>query len=246
MNQLTNRGPLGSPPLPTGSSPPSKCKLTAALAGALSLFLLTPGASALTIESAAWNGRQLIVDGTGDKGDTVEVTAQNGQPIGSSRVGGNLSWTVRANSPEPVPCTVTASAGGETDVSGVANAPGCGGNTAPTAVDDAYDTPQDTVLSVDPPGVLGNDTDAEGDDLTAVLNSDPSSGSVSLNANGSFDYTPNSGFTGSDSFAYLAEDGRGGSADDGYRRARTLHYALHRPRGVRAVPRDQGNCINRC
>ena len=213
MNQLTNRGPLGSPPLPTGSSPPSKCKLTAALAGALSLFLLTPGASALTIESAAWNGRQLIVDGTGDKGDTVEVTAQNGQPIGSSRVGGNLSWTVRANSPEPVPCTVTASAGGETDVSGVANAPGCGGNTAPTAVDDAYDTPQDTVLSVEAPGVLGNDTDAEGDDLTAVLNSDPSSGSVSLNANGSFDYTPNGGFTGSDSFTYLADDGRGGSAE---------------------------------
>jgi len=107
----------------------------------------------------------------------------------------------------------------------VANAPGCGGNTAPTAVDDAYDTPQDTVLSVEAPGVLGNDTDADGDDLTAVLSNGPSFGSVSLNADGSFAYRPNSGFTGS---------------DDGYRRARTLHYALHRPRGVRAVPRDPG------
>ena len=136
MNKLTSRGPLGIPPLPTGSSAPSERKRTATLAaaGALSLFLLTPGAYALMIQSADWNGRQLIVDGTGDKGDTVRVTAENGQQIGSSRVGGNLSWTVRANSPEPVPCAVNASAGGDTfGPVVVANAPGCGNNAAPTA-----------------------------------------------------------------------------------------------------------------
>ena len=46
-------------------------------------------------------------------------------------------------------------------------------------------------LSVDAPGVLANDTDTEGDALAAsVVDSGPSSGSLTLNADGSFTYTP--------------------------------------------------------
>ena len=56
-------------------------------------------------------------------------------------------------------------------------------------------------------GILGNDTDADGDTLTAVLASAPSSGTLTLNSDGSFSYTPNSGFTGIDRFAYKADDG---------------------------------------
>jgi VCBS repeat-containing protein len=74
------------------------------------------------------------------------------------------------------------------------------GNSAPVAVDDSYATNEDTQLSVTLPGVLGNDTDADGDGLTAVLNTDVSNGSLTLNADGSFDYTPDSDFNGSDSF----------------------------------------------
>ena len=56
-------------------------------------------------------------------------------------------------------------------------------------------------------GVLGNDTDADGDMITAVWVSDPGDGSVALNADGSFSYTPDADFYGVDSFVYKANDG---------------------------------------
>jgi len=80
-------------------------------------------------------------------------------------------------------------------------------NDPPTAVDDNYITDEDTALNVAAPGVLTNDSDPENDPLTAVLVSDVSNGSLSLNADGSFDYTPNANFNGSDSFTYTANDG---------------------------------------
>jgi len=83
-----------------------------------------------------------------------------------------------------------------------------GGNTPPVANDDGYETTVDTALSVSAPGVLGNDSDADNDPLTAVLETTTSSGSLILNDNGSFDYTPNAGFTGEDTFTYLADDGQ--------------------------------------
>jgi ELWxxDGT repeat protein/VCBS repeat-containing protein len=81
-------------------------------------------------------------------------------------------------------------------------------NDAPVAANDSYATTQDTPLIVAAPGVLGNDTDAEGGVLTAVLATDPANGTVSLGADGSFTYTPNPGFAGNDSFTYRASDGQ--------------------------------------
>ena len=79
-------------------------------------------------------------------------------------------------------------------------------NQAPTAANDTYVTPENTTLRVDAPGILGNDTDAN--TLNATLVSGPTNGTLlSLNANGSFSYTPDSGFTGTDSFTYNATDG---------------------------------------
>jgi VCBS repeat-containing protein len=80
-------------------------------------------------------------------------------------------------------------------------------NDAPVAVNDAYSTNEDTALSVAAPGVLGNDTDADGNTLTAVKVSDPAHGTLTLNANGSFTYTPAANYNGSDSFTYKANDG---------------------------------------
>ena len=77
----------------------------------------------------------------------------------------------------------------------------------PTANDDAYSTTEDQTLSVSASGVLGNDTDPQNYNLTAILNSNPSNGTLSLNSDGSFTYTPNTGYTGSDSFTYYANDG---------------------------------------
>ena len=77
----------------------------------------------------------------------------------------------------------------------------------PVAADDSYTTDEDTPLNVAAPGVLGNDTDADGDPLTALLVVGTSDGALTLNADGSFDYTPDADFNGSDSFTYRANDG---------------------------------------
>ncbi|NOG48609.1 MAG: tandem-95 repeat protein [Chloroflexi bacterium] len=80
-------------------------------------------------------------------------------------------------------------------------------NDAPVAVDDAYTTDEDTALNIAAPGVLTNDTDIDGDTMTAVLVVGPTNGTLTLNGDGSFIYTPNAGFNGSDSFTYRASDG---------------------------------------
>ncbi|WP_152047600.1 tandem-95 repeat protein [Aureimonas psammosilenae] len=56
-------------------------------------------------------------------------------------------------------------------------------------------------------GILRNDTDVNGNALTAVLVTGPANGSLTLNADGSFTYTPNANFNGADSFTYQAGDG---------------------------------------
>jgi mRNA-degrading endonuclease HigB of HigAB toxin-antitoxin module len=82
-----------------------------------------------------------------------------------------------------------------------------GVNNAPVAVDDAYQTDMNQPLVVEAPGILANDSDPDGDDLSAIINIGPSNGTLNLSSNGAFSYTPNSGFSGIDQFAYTANDG---------------------------------------
>lgn len=81
-------------------------------------------------------------------------------------------------------------------------------NTPPVANPDTYSTLQGQTLTVAAPGVLANDTDAQGDSLTAIKVTDPANGILSaFNADGSFTYVPNAGFAGTDTFTYKANDG---------------------------------------
>jgi len=80
-------------------------------------------------------------------------------------------------------------------------------NDNPVAVADTYTTAEDTPLNVLVPGVLSNDTSIDGDTLNAILVSGPSNGSLILNSNGSFVYTPTLNYNGPDSFTYKANDG---------------------------------------
>ena len=75
----------------------------------------------------------------------------------------------------------------------------------PVAVDDGYTLSEDTVLTVDPPGVLGNDHDPDGDPLTATLLTSVTHGELIFHPDGSFTYTPDLDFYGSDQFMYRAE-----------------------------------------
>src|SRR5207253_1788340 len=81
-------------------------------------------------------------------------------------------------------------------------------NTAPEADDDAYTTNEDTTLTVAAPGVLGNDTDADGNSLTATLVSGPSHGTLTLNPDGSFSYSPAANYNGPGSFTHSAGAGQ--------------------------------------
>lgn len=79
-------------------------------------------------------------------------------------------------------------------------------NNPPTAVPDEYSVVSDHQLVVNAPGVLTNDSDINGDVITAELVSDVSHGNLTLVNDGSFTYVPSIGYTGDDQFTYRAKD----------------------------------------
>ena len=80
-------------------------------------------------------------------------------------------------------------------------------NDAPVAVNDNVTTSEDTALTISASELLTNDTDVDNDTLQVDSVSDPSNGSVVVNGDGTFTYTPNADFTGEDSFVYSISDG---------------------------------------
>ncbi|MCR4410833.1 MAG: Ig-like domain-containing protein [Thermoguttaceae bacterium] len=76
------------------------------------------------------------------------------------------------------------------------------------AVEPSYDLRFRTYMQpTEKAGVLANDHDVEGSPLTATLVGGPAHGMVTLNADGTFTYTPEPNFCGTDSFTYRANDG---------------------------------------
>src|SRR5690606_34853618 len=95
----------------------------------------------------------------------------------------------------------------------VANAPP--GNAAPIANNDTATTVPNTAVAID---VFANDSDGNQDPLEIVGTTAPSSGTVTIADQGTADpsddqivYTPDFGFTGTDSFTYTISDGQGGT-----------------------------------
>lgn len=84
----------------------------------------------------------------------------------------------------------------------------------PVANKDSYTVTSGSTLTVSAvTGVLTNDSDIDGDPLTASVVDTTDHGALGLNADGSFSYTPNPGFIGTDTFTYLASDGTGRNDD---------------------------------
>ena len=77
----------------------------------------------------------------------------------------------------------------------------------PVVQDDNYEITDDNSLTIAAPGVLDNDSDPDGDTLTATLLNDVIAGSLVFNADGSFTYTPDPGFNQAVSFTYFVNDG---------------------------------------
>ncbi|MCA9139596.1 MAG: tandem-95 repeat protein, partial [Planctomycetales bacterium] len=85
-------------------------------------------------------------------------------------------------------------------------------NDAPIAGKDQYFMDPDSTLTVAPAGLLANDFDIDGDALSVVLVNGPTSGTLTLGTDGSFQFTPEKSFSGEVSFSYAVMDGMLASA----------------------------------
>jgi hypothetical protein len=146
-----------------------------------------------------WNGVRGVLGASDPDGDSISIEG----PFGGERLPvGTTTRTFTITDSYGGSCTVTATINIENEA-----------NKDPTATDDDYRVQEGNTLEIAASGVLGNDTDPENDPLHTTLYSQPQNGTVVLNSDGSFRYTPNAGFRGEDRFQYTAEDGRGGSDD---------------------------------
>ena len=175
---------------------------------------LIGGSEQVRIGKAVWRVKltRLLVGGDGvPVGETVLIrNAYSLEPIATAIVNKKGIWVYRANNPTNIPCAVMAEYGDSTDTQAVARAPtdcDMGTNAPPVASDDSYGIAQQGVLLVGTPGVLGNDTDPDGDTLEAILIQTAAHGSLSLRPDGGFEYRPDAGFSGTDGFTYQASDG---------------------------------------
>ncbi|HEX7243466.1 MAG TPA: Ig-like domain-containing protein [Longimicrobiaceae bacterium] len=145
---------------------------------------------------------------------TATVTDLHGNPVAAS-----VTWTTSAPAVATVSGTglATGMAPGTATITATSGAASASAtltvinpNTAPVARSDTFEAIGNVTVPVAAPGVLGNDTDAEGNPLSVVAGTFPtaSGGTVTLAADGSFSYLSAPGFTGTDSFDYVVSDGQ--------------------------------------
>jgi len=164
-----------------------------------------------TAEDTPGQVNVLVGDTDPDPGDMLTVTsltpsASHGTV--SCTTAGVCTYTPSANynGPDSFDYTVSDGKGGtDTGHVSVTVTPV---NDAPNAVDDSLTTTAGTAKDVN---VLANDTDVDGDSLTATTHTTPGHGSVSCTATGVCTYTPSPGYVGPDSFEYTISDGHGGT-----------------------------------
>lgn len=83
------------------------------------------------------------------------------------------------------------------------------GNNAPIANNDEATTDENTPIVID---ILANDIDPDGEILSLSVSTIPANGTVTINPDSTVTYSPNVGFSGTDSFTYVISDGSGGTS----------------------------------
>ena len=141
-------------------------------------------------------------------GDTLSVTsasAANG--FVAINVDGTLEYTPNANfnGTDTISYEIVDGNGGTSSASVTVTVNAV--NDGPVASDDSASTNEDVAVTID---VLSNDSDIDGDSLT-VTSASAANGSVTINVDGTLEYTPNANFNGTDTISYEIADGNGGT-----------------------------------
>jgi len=166
----------------------------------------TAGAVAVTTDE----GTPAAIHLTGADADGDALTYATTQPAHGTLSGTapNLTYTPLDGYVGSDAFTYTASDASSTSGAATVSITVARVDQAPVAADDLYDGAfEEQPYSVAAPGVLANDSDPDGDALTAAVVTQPAHGSVTLSPDGSFVYLPAVNFFGVDTFTYRANDG---------------------------------------
>ncbi len=139
-----------------------------------------------------------------DSGDSHTFAIEAQPTNGTAEVVGNqLVYTPNADFNGSDGFTFRATDSGGLSVVGTARITVTAVNDAPVIIDASVSTTEDTAFN----GNLPVATDIDGDSLNYLLVADAANGSTVVNPDGSYSYTPNADFFGSDSFSYKVNDG---------------------------------------
>jgi len=160
------------------------------------------------LEESTGNNLSVLSNDTDADGDTPVLTGVQVPEHGTAVISGtSIQYTPETHYDGEDSFTYTISDGMDATATGTVHITVTAVNHAPVAVADSYSASEDTPLTVNAPGVLDNDTDLDGNTLTALKVVRPAHGVLLLNDNGSFTYTPEANWSGEDSFSYKDNDG---------------------------------------
>jgi VCBS repeat-containing protein len=166
-----------------------------------------PVASGQSVTVAEDGSVDITLSGNDVDGDALTFTPGSiTQGTLTPKGGGVYTFTPAPNFNGTSSFTFTVSDGTATSAPATVNITVTAVNDAPVAINNTASVAEDAILTGT--SVLANDTDPDGAvALTAVLVTGPSNGALTLNANGTYTYTPNANFNGTDQFTYRASDG---------------------------------------
>ncbi|MCE5276587.1 MAG: tandem-95 repeat protein [Planctomycetaceae bacterium] len=161
---------------------------------------VTTGSWGMSDTTATWDWNNSKVDASGATRVTVNVATagvhtlnvwmrEDGTAVDKIVLSRDATFTPTATGPVQSPRTGTTT------------------NASPLGYNDAATTTAGKAVVID---VLANDIDPDGDTLSISQYTQPASGTLVKNSNGTFTYTPAAGFAGTTSFGYTVTDGKGG------------------------------------